>query len=104
MLKNFDPVLDSVTCQGDRSSKNKEFVDRVTEKNVHDTVANIKDKSSVLNSLFESGEIDIVGAIYDVGSGKVVFFKIINTLYLVVINMGFLPRNYLVDYSEQPHR
>lgn len=73
MLKNFDPVLDSVTCQGDRSSKNKEFVDRVTEKNVHDTVANIKDKSSVLNSLFESGEIDIVGAIYDVGSGKVAF-------------------------------
>ena len=73
MLKNFDPVLDSVTCQGDRSSKNKEFVDRVTEKNVHDTVANIKDKSLVLNSLFESGEIDIVGAIYDVGSGKVAF-------------------------------
>lgn len=73
MLKNFDPVLDSVTYQGDRSSKNKEFVDRVTEKNVHDTVANIKDKSSVLNSLFESGEIDIVGAIYDVGSGKVAF-------------------------------
>lgn len=73
MLKNFDPVLDSVTYQGDRSSKNKEFVDRVTEKNVHDTVANIKDKSSVLNSLFESGEIDIVGAIYDVSSGKVAF-------------------------------
>ena len=47
LLKNFDPVLDSVAYEGDRSSKNKEFVDRVTEKNVHDTVANIKKESTV---------------------------------------------------------
>ena len=73
LLKIFDPVLDSVAYEGDRSSKNKEFVDRVTEKNVHDTVANIKKKSTVLSTLFEAGEIDIVGAIYDVGSGKVSF-------------------------------
>ena len=73
LLKNFDPVLDSVAYEGDRSSKNKEFVDRVTEKNVHDTVANIKKESTVLSTLFEAGEIDIVGAIYDVGSGKVSF-------------------------------
>ena len=73
LLKNFDPVLDSVAYEGDRSSKNKEFVDRVTEKNVHDTVPNIKKESTVLSTLFEAGEIDIVGAIYDVGSGKVSF-------------------------------
>ena len=73
LLKNFDPVLDSVAYEGDRSSKNKEFVDRVTEKNVHDTVANIKKESTVLSTLFEAGEIDIVGAIYNVGSGKVSF-------------------------------
>lgn len=73
LLKNFDPVLDSVAYEGDRSSKNKEFVDRVTEKNVHDTVANIKKESTVLSTLFEAGDIDIVGAIYDVGSGKVSF-------------------------------
>ena len=73
LLKNFDPVLDSVAYEGDRSSKNKEFVDRVTEKNVHDTVANIKKESTVLSTLFEAGEINIVGAIYDVGSGKVSF-------------------------------
>ncbi len=73
LLKNFDSVLDSVTYQGDRSSQNKAFVDLVTEKNVHDTIADIKRDSPVLSALYEAGSIDIVGAIYDVGSGNVKF-------------------------------
>ncbi len=73
MLKNFDGVLESVSYEGDRSSKNKEFVDLVTEKNVHDTIAKIKKESPVINTLVESGEVAIAGAIYDVGSGAVNF-------------------------------
>lgn len=73
LLKNFDSVLDSVTYQGDRSSQNKAFVDLVTEKNVHDTIADIKSDSPVLSALYEAGTIDIVGAIYDVSSGNVKF-------------------------------
>ena len=73
MLKNFDGVLESVSYVGDRSSKNKEFVDLVTEKNVHDTIAKIKKDSPVINALVESGDVAIAGAIYDVGSGKVNF-------------------------------
>ena len=73
MLKNFDSVLESVSYEGDRSSKNKEFVDLVTQKNVIDTIANIKSQSPVLNALYEDGSIDIVGAVYDVASGKVHF-------------------------------
>ena len=73
LLKNFDSVLESVAYEGDRSSQNKDFVDLVTEKNVHDTIADIKRDSPVLSALYEAGNIDIVGAIYDVGSGTVKF-------------------------------
>lgn len=73
MLKNFDGVLDSISYEGDRSSKNKAFVDMVTEKNVVATIAKIKTDSPVLNTLYEDGAIDIVGGIYDVSSGKVTF-------------------------------
>jgi len=73
LLKNFDSVLESVAYEGDRSSQNKHFVDLVTEKNVHDTIADIKRDSPVLSALYEAGNIDIVGAIYDVGSGTVKF-------------------------------
>ena len=73
MLKNFDGVLDSISYEGDRSSKNKAFVDLVTEKNVVATIAKIKADSPVLNTLYEDGAIDIVGGIYDVSSGKVTF-------------------------------
>ena len=73
MLKNFDCVLDSISYEGDRSSKNKAFVDMVTEKNVVATIAKIKTDSPVLNTLYEDGAIDIVGGIYDVSSGKVTF-------------------------------
>ena len=73
MLKNFDSVLDGVDYSGDRSSKNKEFVDLVTQKNVEDTIDKIKTDSPVLRALYDDGKIDIVGAIYDVASGKVNF-------------------------------
>jgi carbonic anhydrase len=49
------------------------FVNKVSEKNVEMTVANIKKKSPVLNEMFEKGEIDIVGAMYDVKTGTVTF-------------------------------
>ena len=55
------------------NTQNKDFVDLVTEKNVHDTIADIKRDSPVLSALYEAGNIDIVGAIYDVGSGTVKF-------------------------------
>ena len=73
MLKNFDSVLEDVSYAGDRSSKNKEFVDMVTHKNVETTIAKIKSDSPVLRSLYDNGTIDIVGAIYDVASGEVNF-------------------------------
>lgn len=73
MLSNFDPVLQAVQYDGERNASNNEFVNLVTEENVHATVAKIKTDSPVLNEMYTAGEIDIVGAIYDVASGEVKF-------------------------------
>lgn len=73
MLSNFDPVLQAVQYDGERNASNTEFVNLVTEENVHATVAKIKTDSPVLNEMYTAGEIDIVGAIYDVASGEVKF-------------------------------
>jgi carbonic anhydrase len=73
MLEKIMPAVNAVkTPEGtDRSSANKDFVNRVVQKNVELTVQDIKNKSEVLKEMYDNGEIDIVGAIYDVGSGKV---------------------------------
>ena len=73
LLSNITPVVDSVeTVEGEaRNATNESFVQNVADKNVLDTVAAIKAKSSILNELCESGKINIVGAMYDVKTGKV---------------------------------
>jgi carbonic anhydrase len=73
MLDKIMPAVDSIpTAEGEeRNSSNKEFVNAVSAKNVEIAVTQIKDKSEVLKEMFDKGEIDIVGAMYDVSTGKV---------------------------------
>ena len=75
MLDNIMPALDKVhTPEGvDRSSKNLEFVNKVAVENVYLTIDRLKKDSPVLNEMIEDGEIDVVGAMYDVASGAVTF-------------------------------
>jgi carbonic anhydrase len=75
MLENIKPALNEVkTGEGvDRSSNNIDFVNEVAVQNVHLTIARLKNDSSVLNGMIQNGEIKIVGAMYDVSSGKVSF-------------------------------
>ncbi len=75
MLDNISPALNEVkTAEGvDRSSKNIDFVNEVAVQNVHLTIAKLKMDSPVLNEMIENDEIKVVGAMYDVTSGKVSF-------------------------------
>ena len=75
MLEKIMPAVDAIhTPQGaDRSSANAEFVDAVAAKSVELTLAKIKENSPVLEEMIEANEIEIVGAMYDVASGKVSF-------------------------------
>lgn len=78
MLSKITPAMDAIeTPEGtDRSSKNLDFVNQVALMNVTMAIENIKTQSSILNELFENGEIDIVGAMYDVQTGIVTFDNI----------------------------
>lgn len=49
------------------------FVEEVTRVNVKNTIAYIVKNSEVLKEMIEQGEVGIVGAIYDVKTGKVEF-------------------------------
>ncbi len=75
MLDKIMPAVKAIqTPEGEeRNSKNLEFVNRVAEKNVEFTIKNIKAHSEVLNTMYKNGEIDIVGAMYDVKTGRVKF-------------------------------
>ena len=75
MLEKIMPAVDAVhTPEGtDRSSANAKFVDAVAAKNVKLTLAKIRENSPVLKEMIEANEIEIIGAMYDVASGKVSF-------------------------------
>lgn len=75
MLDKIMPAVDGTsTNEGEeRNSSNTDFVNRVAQKNVDLTIEDIKAKSPVLKEMLDNGEIDIVGAMYDVKSGVVSF-------------------------------
>ena len=75
MLDKIMPAVDGTsTNEGEeRNSSNIDFVNRVAQKNVELTIEDIKAKSPVLKEMLDNGEIDIVGAMYDVKSGAVSF-------------------------------
>ena len=58
----------------DRSSRNHAFVELVAENNVKMTVETIREKSPILREMKQKGEIKIVGARYDVKTGKVTWY------------------------------
>lgn len=73
-LSNLEPALNAVTdIEGERNSKNAEYVQKVADANVELTIQKIKDDSEILREMYDNGEITIVGAMYDVETGKVTF-------------------------------
>jgi len=76
LLSKIKPAVAAVTEPSDvsqRNSKNIEFVNNVAVKNVHLTIENIKNESPVLKEMEDQGDIEIVGAMYDINDGKVTF-------------------------------
>lgn len=76
MLKKITPAVDGVKepSQADeRTSKNISFVNEVALKNVKLTMQDISNRSDVLAAMENDGEIRIIGGMYDVSTGKVVF-------------------------------
>jgi carbonic anhydrase len=76
VVQKITPAVNSVKTvikTDDLTSKNKTFVDDVAVQNVRDVIKNIKSGSQLLRDLEASGQIKIVGAMYDVHTGAVTF-------------------------------
>lgn len=72
LLSHLQPAVAAVDgAEGARNSENASFVQQVAEKNVDLTVQAIRERSPVLQEMAARGEIAVVGAMYDVGSGVV---------------------------------
>lgn len=75
-LSNLMPAVYGVEeVVGERNSKNTKFVEDVVHLNVELTVQNILDRSPIMKELVDQGELMVVGAIHDVGTGKVTFME-----------------------------
>ncbi len=75
-LANINPAVNAV--RGDyapRTSKNDKFVQAVTKMNVQLTMQKLRDRSVVLREMIDKGEIGLVGAMYDVGTGRATFYE-----------------------------
>ena len=72
LLAHIAPAMYTVKGhEGERNSKNIEFVNEVAEANVHMTVQNILDRSPVIKGLVDEGKVMVVGAMHDIETGKV---------------------------------
>jgi carbonic anhydrase len=75
MLEKIKPAVAAVSYDGERTSKNAEFVHMVCESNVMNTIDRIRLDSPILKEMEDNGEIKIVGAVYDMDNGKVTFLN-----------------------------
>jgi carbonic anhydrase len=71
LLNKIEPAVSSVNYTGKRKSKDKLFVQLVTIKNIEMTIEEIRIKSPILKKMESKGQIKIVGALYDVSTGKI---------------------------------
>ncbi len=77
LLSKLQPAVysESETKNADkRNSKNDVFVENVAAINVKRSVKNIIERSFILEQMVENGEIGIVGAMYNIETGKVDFY------------------------------
>jgi carbonic anhydrase len=76
MVGKIKPAIDAVPDNGQpRTSKNLDFVDKVAEANVRLVMKEIPERSPILKEMIDSGQIGLVGGMYDISTGKVTFFK-----------------------------
>ncbi|OZC04722.1 carbonic anhydrase [Rubricoccus marinus] len=75
-LANISPAVYAINdFEGERSSKNKDFVQAVAHENVEMTVRNMVDRSTVMRNLVQEGKLMVIGAMHDVATGEVMFME-----------------------------
>ncbi len=74
LVSKVNPAIDSMTIpKPDSEDQLGLYINKVAEINVHNSVKNICDRSSILKELEDEYTIKIIGALYDVKTGIVNF-------------------------------
>jgi len=78
LLSKLQPAVyeEKETTKADqRNSKNSAFVENVASINVRRTVKSIIERSYIIEQMVESGAIAVVGAMYNIDTGRVEFYN-----------------------------
>jgi len=76
LLDKIQPAIQQTEkTLGKKDCHDSHFIDLAAENNVKDVVANIPKESPVIQQLVNEHKVKIVGAMYDVSTGKVVFLN-----------------------------
>jgi carbonic anhydrase len=76
LLEKVRPAVEAETMTTkDRSSNNAVFVENVARLNVHQTLKQIPVQSAILADLIKSGQVALIGAMYNVETGVVEFYE-----------------------------
>src|SRR4030095_2431780 len=76
LLDKIKPAINSLkSFTGNKTPDNKEYVQKVCDKNVSLTIDNIRRNSPVLKEMESKGEIKIIGGVYGLEDGKVKFLE-----------------------------
>lgn len=76
LINKIEPAVYAIEEPADpklRNSGNIDFVNEVAHKNVSMALENIRNQSVILRDMEKDGEIMIVGAMYDLSTGEVIF-------------------------------
>ncbi len=78
LLSKLQPAVyeeRSITSPDKRNSANPAFVENVSAINVRRSVKSIIERSYIIEQMVESGAIGVVGAMYNIETGKVEFYE-----------------------------
>jgi len=74
LLDEIKPAMENIAGDN-RTSKDSKFLYDVIAKNVYNTVVDVRTQSPTMQRLEKEGKLKIVGAFYDMETGKVSFLK-----------------------------
>ncbi len=70
LLQKIKPAIEKV-----RLARSDSNADKVAEQNVLESIGRIKRESKILSEMYQNGDISIVGAMYNIDTGKVDFME-----------------------------
>ncbi|MDD5140887.1 MAG: carbonic anhydrase family protein [Verrucomicrobiales bacterium] len=75
LLNKIKPAIDAVPADVQpRTTKNYAFINDVSEANVKLVMKEIRERSPILREMLDMGQIELVGGMYDLATGKVEFY------------------------------